>query len=223
VEPSRPWPATVRRVLGDAAAATSAELDLPSGVVVDSSGNFYIADTNNCVIRKVAGGTITTYVGSNQLLGQLRWAPGTMPWPSTPSSITPTGLALDAAGNLYIADTGNNRIRIVNAATGIITSLSTGSYILNSPKGVAVDAAGNVYIADTNNSRILKVAPSGSITITTTFAGLDNGAWGYSGDGGPATSAQLNYPYGVAWMPPATSSSRIPITNGFAGCRRRLA
>jgi uncharacterized protein (TIGR03437 family) len=185
--------------LGDAAAATSAELDHPSGVAVGSSGTFYIADTNNCVIRKVAGGTITTYVGSDANNYTINCGGGGDHALAIDAELDqPIGLALDAAGNLYIADTGNNRIRIVNAATGFITSLSTGSYILNSPKGVAVDAAGNVYIADTNNSRILKVTSSGSITITTTFAGLDNGAWGYSGDGGPATSAQLNYPYGVA-------------------------
>jgi uncharacterized protein (TIGR03437 family) len=183
---------------GDAAAATSAELDLPSGVVVDSKGNIYIADTNNCVIRKVSGGTITTYVGSDTNYLVNCGGGGDHGLAINAQLDHPIGLALDAAGDLYIADTNNDRIRIVNAVTGNITSLSTGSYILNSPKGVAVDAAGNVYIADTNNSRILKVAPSNSITITTTFAGLDNGAWGYSGDGGPAASAQLNYPYGVA-------------------------
>jgi uncharacterized protein (TIGR03437 family) len=183
---------------GDAAAATSAELDLPSGVVVDSKGNIYIADTNNCVIRKVSGGTITTYVGSDTNYLVNCGGEGDHGLAINAELDHPIGLALDAAGDLYIADTNNDRIRIVNAVTGNITSLSTGSYILNSPKGVAVDAAGNVYIADTNNSRILKVAPSNSITITTTFAGLDNGAWGYSGDGGPAASAQLNYPYGVA-------------------------
>src|SRR5271157_1293381 len=179
--------------LGDAAAATSAELDLPSGVVVDSSGNFYIADTGNYVIRKVSGANITTYAGNNSLG---RGGTGDF-GPATSAELdTPIGLALDAAGNLYIADSGNNAIRIVNKATGNITTLSTGSFNLKSPKGVAVDAAGNVYIADTNNSRILKVAPAGSITKTTTVAG--NSVIGSSGDGGPATSAQLNYPYGVA-------------------------
>ena len=91
-----------------------------------------------------------------------------MAWPPARNSPSPTGLALDAAGNLYIADTGNSRIRMVAASNSYITTLSTGSDILSSPKGVAVDAAGNVYIADTNNCRILKVTPSGSITITTT-------------------------------------------------------
>jgi uncharacterized protein (TIGR03437 family) len=84
----------------------------------------------------------------------------------------------------------------VNKATGIITSLSTAGINLTSPKGVAVDAAGDVYIADTGNGRILEVTPVGSITKTTTVAGT--GVNGYSGDGSPATSAQLNNPYGVA-------------------------
>ena len=184
--------------LGDAAAATSAELDHPSGVAVDSKGNIYIADTNNCVIRKVAGSTITTYVGSDTGYVVNCGGGGDHGLAINAQLDHPIGLALDAAGNLYIADTYNNRIRIVNATTLNITTLSTGSYILDAPRSVAVDAAGNVYIADTNNSRILKVVPSGSITITTTIAGLDSGAWGYSGDGGPATSAQLNYPFGVA-------------------------
>jgi uncharacterized protein (TIGR03437 family) len=182
--------------LGDAAAATSAEIDLPSGVVVDSSGNLYIADTKNYVIRKVTGTTISTYAGNNSLGNGGTGDHG----PATSAQLdTPTGLALDAAGNLYIADTGNNRIRVVAASTGnTITTLSTPGFILNSPRGVAVDAAGSIYIADTNNSRILKVTPKGSINVTTTVAGTDTGAWGYSGDGGPATSALLNYPTGVA-------------------------
>ncbi len=181
--------------LGDTAAATSAELGRVSGVAVDSSGNLYISDPDNYVIRKVSGGTITTYAGNNSLgpggTGDLLLA-------INAQLSEPTGLAVDAAGNLYIADTGNSRIRKVTASSGNITSISTGSFILSSPKGVAVDLAGNVYIADTNDSRILKVATVGSITVTTTVAGTDTGAWGYSGDGGPATSALLNHPGGVA-------------------------
>jgi uncharacterized protein (TIGR03437 family) len=179
--------------LGDKAAATSAELYNPSGVAVDSSGNIYIADTSNWVIRKVAGGNITTYAGDNTLGGG---GGGDHGLAINAQLAIPTGLAVDAAGNLYIADTGTNSIRIVAASTGIITTLSIGSFNLKSPRAVAVDAAGDVYIADTGNGRILKVAPAGSITRTTTVAGT--GVNGYSGDGGPATSAQLSSPAGVA-------------------------
>jgi uncharacterized protein (TIGR03437 family) len=182
--------------LGDAAAATSAELGRVSGLAMDSSGNLYIADPDNYVIRKVSsGGTITTFAGSNAL-----GAGGTGDHGLATSAqlSKPTGLALDAAGNLYIADTGNSRIRMVAASNSYITTLSTGSVVLKSPKGVAVDAAGRVYIADTDNCRILKVTPSGSITITTTVTGSDSGACGYSGDGGPAASALLDHPSGVA-------------------------
>jgi uncharacterized protein (TIGR03437 family) len=179
--------------LGDTTAATSAELNLPSGVAVDSSGTLYIADTLNFVVRKVSGTNITTYAGSNSL----GYGGGGDHGLAINAQLTnPTGLALDAAGNLYIADTGNSRIRIVTKATGIITSLSTAGINLSSPKGVAVDAAGDVYIADTGNGRVLEVTPVGSITKTTTVAGT--GVNGYSGDGGPAASAQLNNPYGVA-------------------------
>jgi len=182
--------------LGDAAAATSAELGRVSGLALDSAGNLYIADPDNYVIRKVSsGGTITTFAGSNAL-----GAGGTGDHGLATSAqlSKPTGLALDAAGNLYIADTGNSRIRMVAASNSYITTLSTGSAVLSSPKGVAVDAAGRVYIADTDNCRILKVTPSGSITITTTVTGSDSGACGYSGDGGPAASALLDHPSGVA-------------------------
>jgi uncharacterized protein (TIGR03437 family) len=181
---------------GDAAAATSAELGRVSGLALDSSGNLYIADPDNYVIRKVSsGGTITTFAGSNAL-----GAGGTGDHGLATSAqlSKPTGLALDAAGNLYIADTGNSRIRMVAASNSYITTLSTGSVVLSSPKGVAVDAAGRVYIADTDNCRILKVTPSGSITITTTVTGSDSGACGFSGDGGPAASALLDHPSGVA-------------------------
>jgi sugar lactone lactonase YvrE len=181
--------------LGDAAAATSAELGRVSGLALDSSGNLYIADPDNYVIRKVSGTTITTFAGNNSLgpggTGDLLLA-------INAQLSSPTGLAVDAAGNLYIADTGNSRIRKVTASSGNITSISTGNFILSSPKGVVVDAAGDVYIADTDNCRVLKVTPSGSITITTTVTGSDSGACGYSGDGGPAASALLNHPSGLA-------------------------
>jgi len=195
---------------GDAAAAIDAEVSVVTGVVLDSSNNLYIADTNNCVIRKVSGGNITTYVGDDTNYNVNCGGTGDY-GPATAAELDhPTGLALDSTGNLYIADTGDatgqgtGRIRIVNAVTGNIKSLSTGNFILSSPKGVAVDAAGDVYIADTGNCRVLKVVPSGSITVTTTVAGgatgmcSPNGDENYGGDGGPAASALLNYPSGLA-------------------------
>jgi hypothetical protein len=116
----------------------------------------------------------------------------------------PKDVAVDAAGNLYIADTGNNRIRKVSPDGSISTIVGNSSYLdsgdggpapsasLNMPSGVAVDGAGNLYISDTNHFRVRKVAPNGTIT---TVAG--NGTRGYSGDGGPATAAQVVFPLGM--------------------------
>jgi len=188
---------------GDAASAIDAEVSVVAGVVMDSSNNLYIADNDNCVIRKVAGGNITTYVGNDTNYNILCGGTGDHGLATAAELDHPTGLAVDAAGDLYIVDTNNDRIRVVNAVTLDITSLSTGNFILNAPKGIAVDAAGDVYIADTGNCRILKVVPSGSITTTTPVAGSASGTCdpngdNFGGDGGPATSALLNYPGGVA-------------------------
>ena len=119
---------------------------------------------------------------------------------------SPLGVTVDASGNIYIADSGNNRIRKVTASTGIITTVAgngTGGYSgdsgvatsaeLNSPSGVAVDASGNIYIVDSGNNRIRKV--TASTGVITTMAG--NGTAGSSGDGGAATSAELSYPTAV--------------------------
>jgi uncharacterized protein (TIGR03437 family) len=173
---------------GDKAAATSAELNYPSGVAVDSSGNLYIADTSNHVIRKVTGTTITTVAGNN--------ASGSAgdAGPATSANLnSPTGVVVDAKGIIYIVDTGNNQIRKV-ATDGTITLVATSAQLpLSHPQGAAVDAAGNLYIADTDNHRIRKMTVAGAITVV---AGNGNG--GYSGDGGPATSAELYYPSDVA-------------------------
>ncbi len=188
---------------GDGGAATSAQFNFPGDVVVDASGNIYIADNENFRVRKVAAktGLITTYAGSGV---QGYAGDGGQ---ATAAQIDEIGaLALDTAGNLYIADMGNNAIRKVNASTGVITTIAgngTQGYSgdgsaatkasLYAPTGVAVDSAGNVYIADSGSNTVRKVtAASGVIS---TVAG--SGTGGFGGDGGPATSAQMGA-YAVA-------------------------
>ena len=188
---------------GDGGPATQAQLRYPSGVTVDGAGNFYIADSRNNRIRKVSAftATISTIAGTGE------WGYGGDDGPATQARLgNPQGVAADGAGNLYIADFRNNRIRKVEAATGTISTIAgTGEWgdsgdggpatqaQLGYPEGVAVDGAGNLYIADFRNNRIRKVeAATGTIS---TIAG--SGEWGYSGDGGPATRAQLGYSSGV--------------------------
>lgn len=179
---------------GDGGPATSASLACPQGVTGDTSGNLYIADSCNHRIRRVnVAGTITTVVGNGSY--GLRGDGG----PATSASLAyPSTVAVDAAGNLYIADTYNQAVRKVSFL-GIITTVAGNGVAgfsgdggpainaqLNQPQGVAVDAAGNVYIADAYNSRVRRVNPAGTIT---TVAG--DGVARFSGDGGPASAASL--------------------------------
>lgn len=177
---------------GDGGPATVAKLTYPNDIAVDGSGNLYIVDTNNQRIRKIssATGVITTVAGSS---GAGSSGDGGA---ATAAKLNyPNGIAVDGSGNLYIADTYNHRIRKVTP-TGTITTVAGTSVGLNSPAGVAVDGLGNLYIAATNNQSIRKVSTNGVIT---TVAGTNSGGeGGYSGDGGVATAAQLNYPSGVA-------------------------
>ena len=197
---------------GNDGLATNARLDVPQGVFVDVWGDIYIADTNNCWIRKVDAltGVITRVAG--KLDGGAPKCGGDDQEDGSPANNVmldqPHGVFVDASGNIYIADTNNCWIRKVDAFSGVITRIAGKSHDgdplcgysgdgmlatnaqLDKPGGVFVDGLGNIYIADTNNNRIRKVdAATGLIS---TIAG--NGASGYSGDGGPAISAQLNQP-----------------------------
>jgi trimeric autotransporter adhesin len=185
---------------GDAAAATKAYLNYPTGIAVDSTGIIYIADTYNHVIRKVdTAGIITTFAGDNTAGSK-----GDGGLATAARLRYPTGLALDSAGALYIADSNNHRIRKVAKDGTISTVAGSGVYgfsgdggkatdaSLEYPDGIYVDKAGNLYIADTVNSRIRMVGTDG---IIRTIAG--NGRYGNRGDGGLATSAELRFPEAI--------------------------
>jgi hypothetical protein len=189
---------------GDGIAADGASIFLPSGVAIDAAGNLFIADSSNNRIRRVdaMSGLISTVAGN----GNPGFS-GDNGLAVNASIDNPSALLLDGAGNLYIADSNNNVVRMVNAATGIITTVAgiggqqgrSGDggaatlALLNTPEGLAFDAAGNLYIADTGNNVVRRVNAAGTIS---TFAG--SGGQGYNGDGISATAAELNAPWGLA-------------------------
>ncbi len=181
---------------GDGGPATSATFKNLTGIANDTSGNIYVADRYNYRVRKVtvSTGIINTFAGSGR--GNF-WGDG---GPATSAGInTPEGVAFDSSGNMYIADTFNNRVRKVTTGGIISTFAGTGiagfsgdggaatSARLNEPTSVAVDSHGNVFVADSVNARIRKITPGGVIS---TYAG----GGGSLGDGGPATMAQLQIP-----------------------------
>ena len=203
---------------GDGGPATSARLSNTQGVAVDGQGNLYIADFDMHRVRKVdPGGTITTFAGTT----------GGYSGDGGPAILAqmngPVGVAADGQGNIYIAEFNNARVRKVSP-NGIITTFAgTGvpsfsgdggpatAAALYAPKGVAADAQGNIYIVDQYNQRVRKVDPGGTIT---TFAGT--GAFGFSGDGGPATSATMAYPEWVA----ADANGGVYIADGNRRVRK---
>ena len=155
---------------GDNGPATSAQLNYPSRITLDSVGNLYVADTFNSRVRKISNGIITTVAGN-----------GTYGFsgdngPATKAMLShPTGIVLDAADNLYISDPQNNRVRRVsnglittvagNGVQGMVDAVDAGSGELNGPQGLSVDAAGNVYIAEPGNNRIRLLTPLSALPV----------------------------------------------------------
>jgi len=186
---------------GDGGQATNAQLNKSAGITFDATGNFYIADEgNNCIRKVTTAGIITTIAGT----GTSGYS-GDGGQATAAEMYNPTGVVFDVVGNLYIADYPNNRIRKVNTSGIISTIAGTGASAYSGdggqataaelwlPSQIKFDISGNLYIADAHNNRIRMINTLG---IITTVAG--NGTAGYSGDGGQATTAELNLSYGVA-------------------------
>src|SRR5664280_1795155 len=199
---------------------TFAQFNLPHGLIVDGSGNIYVADTYNYVIRKIApDGTVTTLAGTAGSPGHVDGTGGDARFNA------PHSVVLDSAGNLYVSDTGNDTIRKVTPA-GVVTTVagvpplrSLGSADgpaqdarFAEPNGVAVDKDGTVYVGDTYSATVRKIDPSGA---TTTIAGTV-GATG-SGDG-LGSAAQFWYPYGVA----VDSDKNVYVADAFNSTIRKI-
>jgi sugar lactone lactonase YvrE len=209
---------------GDNGPATAAQLAAPAGLAFDSAGNLFIADSLHHRIRRVDAQTkiITTSAGN----GTGGFSGDNGPAAAAQLSL-PHGLAFDSAGNLFIADSGNDRTRRIDARTGIITTpagtgtegfagddaLATAAELYY-PDGIAFDSAGNLFIADSDDDRIRRV--DARTRIITTYAGT--GTSGFSGDNGPAAAAQLYEPAGIAF----DSAGNLFFADSFNNRIRRI-
>ncbi|MBS1872385.1 MAG: SMP-30/gluconolactonase/LRE family protein [Acidobacteria bacterium] len=206
---------------GDGAAATSATINEPADVAVDSSGNLYIAERSGQRIRKVNGsGVISTVAGT-----------GTQGAPTSATNATdqplsfPSGLLMESSGSLLIADTGNHRILRLTSSGSVATVAGTGvggysgdgkaatAAQLNNPMGMALDAAGNLYIADSGNNAVRQIGTDGVVATVAGLTGTTTAArtGGFNGDGSPATAYSLNQPNSV--VPGANCSLYIADTS----------
>jgi sugar lactone lactonase YvrE len=189
-------------VVADASAGggtrVAAQFHEPAGVAVDSSGNVYVADTVNNIVRKIsASGVVSTLAGSAGVAGSANGSG------SLAQFNAPGALAVDAGGNVYVADTGNSTIRVISAA-GVVSTLAGhagavgsangngGDARFNLPYGVAVDGSGNIYVADTGNDEIRKITAAGVVSTLAGTAGIAGSA--NTADGTPS----FDYPIGIA-------------------------
>lgn len=205
---------------GDGISPTAANLYWPAAVVLDASGNMFISDSWNSRIREVTT-TISTYAGN----GNPSFA-GDSSLATSASIAFPNGICFDNSGNMYIADNGNHRVRLVTLSTGKISTVAgngtTGYAGDNGPAtaanltnvyGVVVDGSGNLYLSDPGNAVVRKVDSTGKIT---TYAGT--GTPGFSGDGAAANKAQLNSPTGLA----LDSSGNLYIADSYNNRIRKV-
>ncbi len=207
--------------LGDGGQATNAELDRPTSVAKDNTGNVYITDRQNNRIRKVSStGIITTVAGTGAAgFG----GDGTAATLATMNQ--PYGITVDNSGNIYFSDGENHRVRKINTAgiittiagTGATTSGGDGGQATDAqvgwPAGIAIDNSGNIYITESENHCVRKVSPSG---IITTIAGT--GMAGYSGNNGPAIAAKLDQPHGIA----LDATGNIYVVENNNDCVRKI-
>jgi cysteine-rich repeat protein len=175
---------------GDGSHALNAQLNNPSGVAVDGLGNVYISDRDNHRVRRIDGetGILTTVAGTG-----IAGLSGDGALATDAQLRSPEGLALQGVAYLFIADRENHRVRRLDLASGLITSVPTGS-VLNMPHDIAINHDGQLVVSDAYNHQVRRIdAGTGAVT---TVAG--DGVQGFSGDGGPATSGRLRFPGGVA-------------------------
>lgn len=201
---------------GDGPNAAAAQLNFPRGVAVDTSGNLYIADTVNSKIRKVTpAGAISTVAGNGVACGTSTGPCGDGPTATAAQLKFPTGITVDGAGNVYIADTVNQKIRKVTPAGAISTVAGNGtactsptnpcgdgptatSAQLNSPWAIDVDTSGNLYLADTNAHKIRKVTPAGAISTVAGTGSPCGTPTTRCGDNDDSFNIEFNLPKGIA-------------------------
>jgi uncharacterized protein (TIGR03437 family) len=187
---------------GDGGPASQAQIELNGKMAIDAAGNLYFTDGTDSVVRRITpDGIISTYAGNGQTATTPNDGNGGQAT-QTSLGLVGGGLAIDSAGNLYVAEDSTNQIRKI-APNGIITTVAgsgTSGYMdgpalsaeFYLPEGIALDAAGNLYVADSNNGLVRKVSAAG---VVSTVAGTP--VFGFSGDGGPALLAAFRFPNGV--------------------------